>query len=313
MLWTWRRLQEAKRLVKPLQRLLVELAKGASAGHDQALFRCFSPQVLRFVERGLIRAMARCVVAELGSYESIDGRSVVITRSIGKNGERLHTADAKAKFTKMDDVSVTATWAVAPPLGSREKSAADAPESSEVAAAASGLAAGRALGDGLILSFQVKPPEGKQLEVLKYIDPKEFEHFGERFLLSLMTKTPTYAYEHMNDTLKQKYPSEQLVASEILKVLRAAGGLKDKNEVASQLTDARLVHHNSEDGSPTAISGMELEFMILGRTKNIVALIRTNFVAMQCRVSRFTMRTVTTETTQHVVVDGDTNEVVHSQ
>lgn len=309
-IYTRRKLAEARLLVRPLRRFLIEFSRGASPGHDQALFRLFSPDVLQRVERALIRAMARCVVAELGTYVSVATSSLTVRRQTSVKYGTLLTADATAKFSNRDDVAVTVTWIEPISTSSRQDGALTSPTANSDGSTSTSTSTNSKYTPGLLVSFDVQPrgADSKPLNVLKYVVAREFEPYGERFIASLMTRTPTFAYENLHDSLKSRYPSEESVAAEVIKVMRAAGGLKEGNSMDSQLTDAKLLHLGGDPAKP--VSGVALEFTILGSSKDLHAELRIVFVAMQCRVSRFALKTVSGSGPKHFLVDGDTNKII---
>lgn len=257
----WRRRGFKKREVaSPLGVFLTELTTGASSGHDRKLMGMFHSAVFRRVERGTIRAMCRCVVARYGAYVSTDDASLVVR-------VRGHTTSvvAKVNFANASGVTCQAAWI------RHEK----------------GISGG-GLGAWQIIGFHVLPANEADFDVLSFVKPDDYVSFGERFVSALFARSPATAVSMMYTTLQDKYQTEVAqaqLAKEVGKVLGACGGLRNKSEVDLTMVDARVVRSGESEQSKT--NGIEMEFAVLGRVRDMKVSLKIVFVELKCTVIRY--------------------------
>lgn len=260
--WWRRRALKRREEASPLGIFLTELTSGASSGHDRKLMGMFHSAVFRRVERGTIRAMCRCVVARYGTYVSIDEPSLVVH-------VRGHTTSvvAKVNFIHAQNVTCQAAWV------RHEK----------------GITGG-GLGAWQIIGFHVLPATDGDFDVLSFVKPEDFVSFGERFVSALFARSPATAVSMMYTTLQEKYQTEQTqaqLAKEVGKVLGACGGLRNKSEVDLTMVDARVVRSGDTEGTKT--NGVEMEFAVLGRVRDMKVSLKIVFVELRCTVIRYNL------------------------
>jgi hypothetical protein len=278
--WWRRRVHKRRSEASPLGLFLTELTSGASAGHDRKLMGLFHPAVFRRVERGTIRAMCRCVVACYGAYVSTDETTLAVR-------VRGHTTSvvAKVTFANAKGVTCQAAWM------RHEK----------------GMS-GSGLGAWQIIGFNILPLHSGDFDVLSFVKPEDFVGFGERFVSALFARSPSGAVGMMYATLQEKYQTEQAqaqLAKEVGKVIWACGGLRNKSEVDLTMVDARVVRSGDLEGTRT--NGIEMEFAVLGRTRDMKVSLKIVFVELRCTVIRYNLsaQPAAHSGQQHILVDQD--------
>lgn len=267
-----RSVKRSKHNAEPLTLFMVEFTSGATAGHDKKLFQMFHPTVLKRIERGTVRAMCRCVVARYGSFVNIVPGTVDL-----KVKARTTTVTARAVFEKSENVRINASWVT------------------------------EYRQPWQIVSFNITPNASDEFDVLSFIKSEDFIPFGERFVCSLFAKSPTVAVSMMYPTLREKYAKEEVLAAEVLKVLRACGGLRNKSEVDLTAVDGRIVRTGDAEGSKT--SGVELEFAVLGASRDIKVSMKIVFVELECLVIKYSV-VAQPPAQKNVVYDQDSQSIV---
>ena len=267
--------KSTQRRLEPATEFFKQLSKFQSKGHDKRLFAMLHSSVLMIVERGAVRAMSRCVAEVYGPLISIDASTAQF-----KGDEKSVSVVARATFANLPTtpVVVDASWIV-----------------------------GRSNGWSVI-SFNVEPPPNREIDVLSYADPEEFADFGEKFVTSLLSVSPLYARGVMVDALKGKYPSEAELANEVGKVMSASGGLKQRNRIDITLTSAKKRTAVNENGQ-TFVSGIHIEFHILGAKRDMEASVTMCFSRLQCFVQRYALKALGPNERQ-AIYDQTTGETI---
>lgn len=265
-----RRLVAYRRKARPLALFLAELTAGSSTGYDKKFFALLHNSLFRKVERGIVRAMARCVTAKYGKFLSLDMSTVVVEEK-----GSVVSAKGKANFQHAQNVPVRAGWVLN--------------------------------NEGLwrVVGFDVSPISSEPFDVFSYVTAADFAPFGEKFVCSLFARLPTDAIAMMQSTLQEKYKDEAAVsklASDIGKVLRACGGLRNPTEVDLTLVDSSTVRTGDEPGCK--INGVRLEFAVLGAQRDLKVSCKIVFVGLQCRVIRYHVEAQEPHT-KPVIVDAD--------
>ena len=272
MLLYKRSVKRSKHNAEPLSLFLIELSSGASAGHDKKLFSMFHPTVLKRIEKGTIRAMCRCVVDRYGHFINIETGSLDL-----KVKGRTTSVSARVVFEKAEGIVVHASWIT------------------------------EYRQPWQIVAFNVTPRATDEFDVLSFVKSEDFIPFGERFVCSLFAKSPTVAVSMMYPSLREKYAKEEVLAAEVFKVLRACGGLRNKSEVDLTAVDGRIVRSGDSEGSKT--SGVELEFAVLGASRDIKVSMKIVFVDLQCLVIKYSVA-AQPPAQKNVVFDQDTNAII---
>jgi hypothetical protein len=274
--------REGLALMKPMERFFLELSRAATPGHDKALFAMLPEEVTKVVDKGTIRAMGRCVQAELGSFQGLD--IFTFRQSKQKTATRvLLVSSAEARFSKSCcPIKVSVHW--------YKHAETKAPQ---------------------IVSFQISPdehghghgPGGKSLTVSEYLEPSEFEQFGERFVLSLLTKEPKWAYDHLFANLKKRYPEPKDLAVETTKVLRAAGGFKGSEPDITYVKGEKAPINENND-----TKCLVLTYHIAGNQRNMEAEVRVCIVGLQAQVIRYQLKALPGAAQKQLLVDQETGE-----
>lgn len=276
--------KELGRVLKIAGAIFTELTAGHSPGHDKKLFLMLHKKLVAGSERGLIRAMAKCMHHECGAFVEFAKDSVSVTEGTTKSGERVFTVSGKATFAKLSGAHASTSWVVEDHRP-------------------------------YFVTFTVEPPAGApSFDVLKFVDPNEFEHFTEEFLFSLFKKEPTHALSAMCDSLRSKYENEAALAKEVIGVISVAGGLKTKSSADFALVTSSVVSKSTgatdEQGREVVrASGVELEFRIAGAARDLKATVRLVFVQKRCQVVRYQLQALKSDV-QNVIVDQETGEKI---
>jgi hypothetical protein len=267
-----RSVKRSKHNAEPLTLFLTEFTSGASPGHDKKFFQMFHPNVLKKIEKGTLRAMCRCIVTHYGQFISIIPGSLSL-KVVGFTT----SVTARATFEKADNIAVHASWIT------------------------------EYRQPWQITAFNVIPRGSDEFDVLSFIKPEDFVPYGEKFVCSLFAKSPSVAVSMMYPTLKDKYAKEDLLAGEMLKILRACGGLRNRSEVDLTVVDGRIVRSGDKEGSKT--SGVELEFAVLGAVRDIKVSIKIVFTNLECSVIRYGV-VAQPPAQKNVVYDQDAQSII---
>jgi hypothetical protein len=278
-LYRRRGLRERARSV-PLGIFLRELTSGSTAGFDRRFLGMFHPAVFKRVEKGVIRAMSRCVTAKYGRFVAVDDDSVELRVRSGTT-----SAVAKVNFERAEGVLCQAAWVL------RE-------------------------GDPhlrfQIVGFNVAPLRPEDFDVLSYIVPEEFAPFGQRFISALLSQDISTAIRMMVPSLQEKYKDEESrrsLGAEVTKVLRACGGMRHDSDVDTTMVDGRLVRVGGSEKARA--SGVELEFAVLGKIRDMRVAFKVVFVDLQCFVIKYQIVVqAPANAPKHVIYDQNTAESI---
>lgn len=256
-----------RKKARPLAVFLAELTAGASSGFDNKFFSMLHNSLFKKVERGIVRAMARCVTARYGKFLSLDMSTIVVE-------ERGSVVNAKgiAHFEHVKNVPVRAGWLL------------------------------NTQGVWRVVGFDVSPVSSEAFDVFSYVTASDFSSFGEKFVCALFARLPTDAVSMMHSSLQEKYRDEDAIsklASDIAKVMRACGGLRNPTEVDITMVDARVVRTGDDAGCRT--NGVELEFAVLGAHRDLKVSCKV-VLGMECKVIRYHVEAQQPHT-RHAIID----------
>lgn len=300
------------------------LTNGATPGFDKQLMSVFHPAVFKDgnVEKGLLRAMARCLTSTFGPVECVPRETVVLKR----DGLTVNCV-ALVDFSKRKQVACHLSWirrvVSVKSLQTQEREGLVLPGrrfSPEEVVDGIGMAP---LGSFHVTGFHVEQRGANTLDVAKYIKPEEFEAFSESFVERLFERPPTRAAQMMLPALQEKHLQDGAKALEesIQRAVRAAGGLYRSGSTAGEgidatLTDETLVKSANKDraaptdesspsSSRSSVDAIDMTFHVRGVCRDLEVQLRFTVVGLRCFVAFYEVRLLPDHHTQ-VVVDRDT-------
>ncbi|GET89311.1 hypothetical protein, conserved [Leishmania tarentolae] len=323
--------EQAAMSLSPLLTFLYFLTDEATPGFDQRLMRLFHPTLLEedkdggSVQRGLIRAMSRCLIDKFGKVTNIPRDTVVLKRE-GNNVNCMALVD----FEKVKQVRCQLSWKRRPGVVKRyrEKTGRYPPRSEKESFVLNGI--GIAFPYTFqVTSFHIDPKKGDEFNILKYVRLVDFDDFGELFVRRLFEKPPQAAVSMMVQPLKEKYSSDEALATlqgSVQKVIDACGGLAySLDSLTVDQTSYKAIYAvvpegaaplpgqpqiaNEDDWKSPAIDGVDMEYLVQGATRNIEVYLRLTFSGLKALVTRYELRLLPDELAQ-VVVDHDTGESI---
>ncbi|CAJ1027807.1 hypothetical protein Q4I30_004668 [Leishmania utingensis] len=324
--------EQAAMALSPLLTFLYFLTDEATPGFDQRLMRLFHPSLLEedkdggSVQRGLIRAMSRCLIDKFGKVTNIPRDTVVLKRE-GNNVNCMALVD----FEKVKQVRCQLSWKHRPGVVKRyrEKTGRYPARSEKESFVLNGI--GIAFPYTFqVTSFHIDPKKGDEFNILKYLRLVDFDDFGELFVCRLFEKPPRAAVSMMVQPLKEKYSSDEALTTlqeSVHKVVDACGGLASsldslcvdqtsykaiyapKSEDAVPLPGEPQALKKEDDQKAPAIDGVDMEYQVKGTTRNVEVYLRLNFSGLKALVTRYELRLLPDERTQ-VVVDRDTGKSI---
>lgn len=319
--------------LSPFMTFFFFLTDPATPGFDQRLMRMFHPSLLQekgdggSVQRGLIRAMSRCLIDQFGPIQNIPRDTVVIK----KDGVDVNCM-ALVDFAKVKQVRCQLSWKKRSSVVKKYKAATGRyPErKGKEATVINGI--GMAFPYTFqVTSFHVDPKKGDEFNILKYIDLNDFDDFGTLFVDRLFQHPPLEAVEMMVEPLQEKYAGEKVdvLQSNVQKVVEACGGLASplddldidqtsckavytKVDEADQAAAEPIPGEPTQTGSaakakeatPRAIDGVDMEYRVKGKTRNVEVYLRLTFAGLRAMVARYELRLLADERAQ-VIVDHD--------
>lgn len=205
-----RKVDEARAIRVAPAVAFLKLLSTDEPGSSKKFSAAFHPSVP--IVPGVLRGMQRAVISELGAFQHLNLRETQLATASNKTFGQITIAKFKATFAKSQDVPCEVSWTPVKNKPSELKPDAGAP----VKAATSIK----------ITHFHVSP-HGR-LDIMPFLDPRDFEDQGEKWLASAFSNHPTVAHAMLGPTLKAKMPTEEALNKEMVGVLRAVGGLKHK-------------------------------------------------------------------------------------
>ncbi|ESS67374.1 hypothetical protein TCDM_04003 [Trypanosoma cruzi Dm28c] len=299
------------------------LTDGATAGYDKPLMSLLHPELLEnVVERGLIRAMARCLCKQFGKVEHIP-RDTVMMRSRCDDVNFVALVD----FQHAKRVKCRMSW--------RWRSSGD------VFFQKAGL-----VRSFYITGFLVEPRPEEQFDVLNFLHTEDFVPFAESFVEKLFEQSPKAAVMMMVPALQERYMTDleklqrsiervcgisqgsqrevdaKLVSEVILRAPALSkppgentdresgdkdGGVVGGGSAAASANDDSG-DMNEKEAAKTAVRGIEMRFVVngVGRREMEVTVV-LSFSGLRCYVSRYEVRARPDPRTQ-VLLDHDTGE-----
>lgn len=284
------------------------LTDGATAGYDKPLMRLFHPGMLKdgAVERGVLRAMTRCLCDRFGKVVAIPRDTVCLKRD-GMQANCVALVD----FERVKGVTCQLSWVTRLPSVRASERLAQNTTTSTSNTSTSPLERLAAV-DGIgmvplhtfhVTSFHIEPHTHDALDVLQYLQLDDFEHFAEKFVSAIFAQPPRAAIEAMVPALRKRYAADEgnQLQCNVQMVVRAAGGMREVDAVVS---DRRVLR---SEANPKAIDGIEMTYWVRGAIRHMEVYLRMTFVGMRCYVTRYELRIRPDERTQ-VVVDRDSGE-----
>lgn len=323
--------EQATMSLSPLLTFLYFLTDEATPGFDQRLMRLFHPSLLEeekdggSVQRGLIRAMSRCLIDKFGKVTNIPRDTVVLKRE-GNDVNCMALVD----FEKVKQARCQLSWRRRPGVVKRyrEKTGRYPPRSEKESFVLNGI--GIAFPYTFqVTSFHIDPKKGDEFNILQYVRLVDFDDFGELFVRRLFEKPPRAAVSMMVQPLKEKYSSDEALATlqnSVQKVVDACGGLVSSlDSLTVDQTSYKAIYApvpeeaaplpgepkipNEDDRKAPAIDGVDMEYLVEGTTRNVEAYLRLTFSGLKALVTRYELRLLPDELAQ-VVVDHDTGESI---
>ncbi|CAG9575226.1 conserved hypothetical protein [Leishmania major strain Friedlin] len=322
--------EQAAMSLSPLLTFLYFLTDEATPGFDQRLMRLFHPSLLEekdggSVQRGLIRAMSRCLIDKFGKVTNIARDTVVLKRE-GNDVNCMALVD----FEKAKQVRCQLSWKRRPGVVKRyrEETGRYPARSEKESFVLNGI--GIAFPYTFqVTSFHIDPKKGDEFNILKYVRLVDFDDFGELFVRRLFEKPPRAAVSMMVQPLKEKYSSDEALATlqdSVQKVVDACGGLASSlGSLTVEQTSYKAIYAPvpeeaaplpgepqtvNEDGRKApAIDGVDMEYLVEGTTRNLEAYLRLTFSGLKALVTRYELRLLPVELAQ-VVMDHDTGKSI---
>ncbi|KAG5502941.1 hypothetical protein JKF63_04714 [Porcisia hertigi] len=319
--------EQAAMALSPLLTFLYFLTDEATPGFDQRLMRLFHPSLLEgendggSVQRGLIRAMSRCLIDKFGKVTNIPRDTVVLKRE-GNDVNCIALVD----FERAKQVRCQLSWKRRPGVVKRYRQVkGQYPARSEKESFVL-----NGIGIALPYTFQVTgfhidPAKGDEFNVLKYINLVDFDDFGELFVRRLFQRPPAAAVSMMIQPLREKYSSDEAqltLQGSVQKVVDACGGFASSLDSldVDQMSCKAIYAPQSEGAAPLpgepktageddrkapVISGVDMQYQLKGTTRNVEVYLRLTFSGLKALVTRYEVRLLPDERTQ-VLVDRDT-------
>ncbi|KAG5477079.1 hypothetical protein LSCM1_05420 [Leishmania martiniquensis] len=305
--------EQAAMALSPLLTFLFFLTDKDTPGSDQRLMRLFHPSLLEeerdggSVQRGLIRAMSRCLVDTFGKVTSISRDTAVLTRE-GNNVQCVALID----FEKVKQVRCQLSWKRRPGVVKRYRQEAGRyPARSEKESfVLDGI--GIALPYTFqVTSFHIDPQKGDEFDILEYVRLVDFDDVGELCVRRLFEKPPRAAVSMMAQPLKEIYSSEESLATlqeSVQKVVEACGGLASspdtvdvdqtsykaiyapQREAAAPLTGAPQKAKEENDRTASAIVGVDMVHLVKGNSCDVEVRLRLTFSGLRALVDRYEVR-----------------------
>lgn len=228
----------------------LQLLTSSEAGSSKRFLSAFHPSV--HLLPGVLLAMRRCVMAELGVFRHVRFSDAILAPSKSKGAGPSTLAQFSAIFGKDVAVPCEVAWVTA----------------SNPSAASSTMVV-------KITHFHLSP--ATSLSLLPHVDPRDFEDQGEKFVASAFQRTPSVAVSMMGPTLRQKFPDEASFFNEMVSVVRAIGGLKEKKlDIDCSNSAATTIREKP---------AMTLEYVVKGTVRDAAvklscALFGTDFVVV---------------------------------
>uniref|UniRef100_A0A7S1QZV2 Uncharacterized protein n=1 Tax=Neobodo designis TaxID=312471 RepID=A0A7S1QZV2_NEODS len=251
-----RRLATAERVRKcaPLAAFFSEFSKSVTT--ERRLSQLFDPAVFKKMHRATLKALNRCVVAELGEFVCMEASTCRLAARTDETGTPHFRAVARCQFKKNHNVQCEVSW--------------------KLANANTGYRA-------LVVSFRARP-SSSELDVLNYIDPKDYEGFGERFVATMLSNSPDSAFDMMAPSLQSGIGNSQSISIEMKRVVNAIGGLKDRH-LDIGLSDARMTTVGPAEAQRRAL---HLEYVLLGNVRDARVTLVCVFSGLQTLVIKYT-------------------------
>lgn len=313
--------------LSPLLTFLFFLTDGATPGYDQRLMQLFHPDLFKEggggVQRGLIRAMSRCLLEAFGKPVHIARNTVVIKR----NGLQSNCM-ALVDFERAKGVRCQLSWERRP--GALKKYRFNnghyPKREGKEAFTVNGISIAFPH-TFWVTAFHVDPKPDDAFDVLAYVDVKDFDGFGELFVGRLLQAPPADAVGMMVESLQQKYAGEKVKKLEdaVQSVVTACGGLVERladltvtqmsckavytsPATADDLSAAQRIPGERvdllEEKKPKAIDGVDMEYLIRCHNRNMVAVLRVTFSGIKAAICRYELQALPDERIQ-VVMDQD--------
>ncbi|KPA79725.1 hypothetical protein ABB37_05486 [Leptomonas pyrrhocoris] len=307
------------------------LTDPATPGFDQRLMRMFHPSLLQegsdggSVQRGLIRAMSRCLIDNFGPVTHIPRDTVVL-----KKDDQHVNCIALVDFEKAKQVRCQLSWKPRPGIVKRYKAATGRyPErKGKEATTINGIR--MAFPHTFqVTSFHVDPKKGEEFNILQYVILSDFDDFGALFVERLFQRPPTAAAVMMVPPLQHRYDAENIAVLQrnVQTVVDACGGLASPvDDVDVDQTSCRAVYSTAEaqaqpsvaeplPGEPKSVTsknevarramdGIDMEYLVKGKTRNMEVYLRLTFSGLRAMVARYELRLLADERAQ-VIVDHD--------
>lgn len=286
----------------PMVTFFSALTDGASAGFDQQLLRMFHPALLKEgqVERGVVRAMVRCLCAQFGPVVDIPRDTVVMRR----DGLQVNCA-ALVNFTRCRGVKCQLSWV------DRIGSVVPRAPGPRLPAVIDGVRL-VPLHSFHVTRFHVEPKRRDEAyNVLEYLDLEDFEPFAERFVERLFLRPPRAAVEMMVPPLRDRHAGEEALLKlqdSVAAAVAACGGLRDK-DVDAVLVEKKMCwsEGTGEEGEGKVLNGVEMTFQVAGNTRDARVIVGFTLVSLSCRVTRYEV-VLCPDQRLNLVVDKETQE-----
>ncbi|KAH9599433.1 hypothetical protein LSM04_001105 [Trypanosoma melophagium] len=328
--------------IAPFLLFMDYLTDGATAGYDKPLMNLFHPELLgNYVERGLVRAMVRCLCKRVGKVVHIP-RDTAMTKSRGNNVNFIALVDFQ--YAKQVKCRMSWIW--------RQTRNTIHTRNGPVRAF-------------YVTGFRVEPVGGKEFDVVEFLCTDDFVPFAESFVEKLFERPPKAAVEMMVPALQERYvndldklqrsiqhvcgvtettagePNITLVGETILRAgpavntsapetngnNRGEGNTTDNNnnnnnKISTSTTTSTTTTSSSTSSSPAskgntpngsdtkgaAIQGIEFRFFVNGISqREMEVTVTVVFAGLRCYVNRYEVRALPDTRTQ-VVFDHDTGE-----
>ncbi|RNF12656.1 hypothetical protein TraAM80_00200 [Trypanosoma rangeli] len=305
--------------IAPFLIFMNHLTDGATAGYDKPLMSLFHPELLKDVERGLIRAMARCLCKHFGKVVHVP-RDTAMLRSRDDDVSFVALVD----FQHVRQVKCRMSWRWCPPKGVY-------------------FAMPVAQRHFQVTGFHVEPQSMVQFDVLEFLHTEDFVPFAGSFVEKLFERPPKAAVMMMAPPLQERYLAEleklqnsiqrvcgsapesrpdvnaRLVSETILRDPASSGpscanlGSDSASKGAGEAAeDVRGEKGNTCEAAemPTkrAVRGIEMHFVVGGvGLREVEVTVVLSFSGLRCHVIRYEVR-AQPDTRTHILLDQDTGE-----
>jgi hypothetical protein len=222
---------------------------------ERRLAHLFDPNVFKTMQRVTLKALNRCVVHELGPFQKMQQKTCRLSARTDAEGTTRYRATATCDFEKSKGVPCEMTWLLATSGNSYRV---------------------------LVVSFRARPVD-RDLDVMKYVEPAEYEGFGERFIATILSKSPDDAFDAMTPSLQQGIGADTALQSEMKTVLQAMGGLKDRHlEVG--MSNASMIAIGSGESKTRALL---LEYIVQGNARDVRVTLTCVFSGLKTLVIKY--------------------------